>query len=134
MIRKVFVILVVVLLTFGIALAKEKKKNLKQQAQAPAAQVIKASPSITTPEAKADLVANITDMRNQELRVAVLGQLLNEEIAKLRNVQTTFCNKYKLDIEKFRQGLYRYDEQQAKFVETPPVPAPAAGAPDRPQQ
>jgi flagellar biosynthesis protein FliP len=63
------------------------------------------------------LVANINNMRNQELRVAVLQQLLNEEIAKLRNIQAVFCDQYQLDIEKFRKGLYRYDEKEGKFVE-----------------
>lgn len=63
------------------------------------------------------LVADINNMRNQELRVAILQQLINEEIAKLRNVQAVFCDQYKLDIEKFRKGLYRYDDKQEKFVE-----------------
>lgn len=63
------------------------------------------------------LIADINNMRNQELRLAVLQQIINEEVAKLRNIQAVFCDQYKLDIEKFRKGLYRYDEKQEKFVE-----------------
>ncbi len=62
------------------------------------------------------LITNINNMRNQELRVTVLQQLLNEEVTKLRNLQAVFCDTYKLDIDKFRMGQYRYDERQGKFV------------------
>ena len=63
------------------------------------------------------LITNINNMRAQEIRVAVLQQLFNEEIAKLKNLKESFCKQYKLDIEKFRKGLYRYDDVQGKFVE-----------------
>lgn len=65
---------------------------------------------------KETLIANINGLRNQEMRVAVIQQLLNEEVIKLRNVQAAFCDTYKLDVDKFRRGLYRYDEVQGKFV------------------
>lgn len=123
--HKIFLILAVVLLSCSIVLAKDEKKKVKQSATAPA----QAQTAITTAQEKEALITNIANMRNQELRVAVLGQLLNEEIAKLRDVQKAFCSKYKLDLEKFRQGLYRYDEQQGKFIEVTPAPAPA-----KPQQ
>lgn len=125
--RKIFIVLTAVLLFSSIVLAKDEKKNPKQatpaQAQAAATGVI------TSAQEKEVLITDITNLRNQDLRVGVLGQLLNEEIAKLRDVQTGFCSKYKLDVEKFRQGLYRYDEQQGKFVEVAPAPASA-----KPQQ
>ncbi len=69
------------------------------------------------------LIANLNNLRNQELRVAVLQQLLNEAFVQLRNLQAVFCDTYKLDVEKFRQGLYRYDEKEAKFVEIKPESA-----------
>lgn len=69
------------------------------------------------------LIANFNNLRNQELRVAVLQQLLNEAVVQLRNIQAVFCDTYKLDVEKFRQGLYRYDDKEAKFVEIKPQEA-----------
>ena len=119
--RKIFIVLTAVLLFSGIVLAKDEKKNVKQATPAQAA----ATGAITTTQEKEVLITDITNLRNQDLRVGVLGQVLNEEIAKLRGVQTAFCGKYKLDVEKFRQGLYRYDEQQGKFVEVAPAPASA---------
>lgn len=143
MVRKIFVILAVIALTSTVVLAKEGKKDVKQPATASAQAQVPLT--ITTPQEKEALMTNINNMRNQELRAAVLGQLLNEEIAKLRDVQTAFCSKYKLDMEKFRQGLYRYDEQQGRFIETLPAsatsPAPATSlapatspAPAKPQK
>ena len=113
--RKIFMFLAATLLISGIALAKDEKKNLKQPVLAPIQLQVPAS--VATPQEKEALVANINNMRNQELRVAVLGQILNEEVAKMRDVQASFCSKYKLNVEKFRQGLYRYDDKQGKFVE-----------------
>ena len=108
--QKFFLSLVVVaLLCAAPALAKDNKGKKEAKQPAPA-------PVETARQEKELLIANINNMRNQELRVAVLQQLLNEEIAKLRNVQAVFCDQYKLDIEKFRRGLYRYDDGQGKFV------------------
>ncbi len=39
------------------------------------------------------LVAKINALRNQEMRVTVLQQLLNEETAKLRQMQAVFCGQ-----------------------------------------
>jgi len=114
--RKILVVLAVVLVCANVVLAKDEKA--KQQAQAPEQLV---STNTTTQQEKDLLIGNINNMRNQELRVAVLQQLLNEEVAKLRNVQAVFCDQYKLDIDKFRQGLYRYDDKTGKFVETEPL-------------
>ncbi len=80
-----------------------------------------AKPPLTGPveevrQEKEFLAANIENLRNQEVRAAVLQQLFNEEVAKLRSMQANFCDKYKLDLNKFRLGLYRYDEAQGKFT------------------
>lgn len=72
---------------------------------------------------KEALIANINGMRAQEIRVTILGQVLNEEVAKLRNLEAVFTGAYKLDVEKYRKGLYRYDDKSGKIVEQP---APAA--------
>jgi hypothetical protein len=78
-------------------------------------------PALTGPveeirQEKETLAANINSLRNQEMRISVLEQLFNDEVARLRSMQAAFCDKYKLDIDKFRLGLYRYDEAQGKFV------------------
>ena len=66
---------------------------------------------------KDQLIANLNNMRNQEVRVIILQQLLNEEAGKLNGVQEGFCKTYKLDVDKLRKGLYRYDDNLGKFVE-----------------
>lgn len=63
------------------------------------------------------LVNNINVLRSQEIRVAVIQQVLSEEVNKLMQGQTAFCQQYNLDVEKFKAGLYRYDNEQGKFVE-----------------
>ena len=74
----------------------------------------------TAQEKKQALISNFNIMRNQELRVILLQQMLNEEVIKLNNLQEQFCKLYNLDINKLRQGLYRYDDTQEKFVEVQP--------------
>jgi len=66
---------------------------------------------------KDQLIANLNGMRNQEVRVIILQQLLNEEVGKLNAVQESFCKSYKLDVDKLRKGLYRYDDTKGMFVE-----------------
>lgn len=107
--RVLLSLLALALLCVAPVLAKDNKG--KEEAKAPAA-----TPVETARQEKELLIANINNMRNQELRVAVIQQILNEEVAKLRNIQAVFCDAYKLDIEKFRQGLYRYDDAKGKFV------------------
>ena len=65
------------------------------------------------------LLGNINALNNQELRVTILQQMLNEEVAKLRNLEAVFADRYKLDVEKFRKGSYRYDDKLGKIVEQP---------------
>lgn len=98
----------------SVVLAKPEEKK-KAETKAPEA--IQMPQLDRVKQEKEILIANINNMRNQELRVAILQQLLNEEMGKLRNTEAVFCDQYKLDIDKFRQGLYLYDDKQAKFVE-----------------
>ena len=63
------------------------------------------------------LISNLTALRNQELRVAILQQLVNEEAAKLRQMQAVFSDQYNLQPDKLRAGQYVYDEKTGKFVE-----------------
>jgi len=76
---------------------------------------------VSEKEAKKDLlINNITALRNQEVRVMVLQQILNEETSKLMQVQAVFCDQYNLDVEKFRAGVYRYDAEKDEFTERKP--------------
>ncbi|MFH0935277.1 MAG: hypothetical protein V1828_00220 [Candidatus Omnitrophota bacterium] len=94
------------------------KKDTAKQAQF-------STPSgATAQEKKQALINNFNIMRNQELRVILLQQMLNEELIKLNNLQEQFCKLYNLDINKLRQGLYRYDDAQEKFIEVQPQAQP----------
>jgi hypothetical protein len=112
----VWVLVVSLISPLCVFAAKAKEEAKKEQTEL-------TFPSMTDSgrQEKELLIANLNNLRNQELRVAVLQQLLGEEINKLRNVQALFCDQYKLDVDKFRQGLYRYDEQKARFVEINPA-------------
>mgnify|MGYP001561457487 CR=1 FL=1 len=92
----------------------------------------------TKEEKKRALINNFNIMRNQELRVILLQQMLNEEASKLGSLQEQFCRLYNLDIQKLRQGNYRYDETQEKFVEIQPqvqqLPQAQQFTPAQPQQ
>jgi len=108
--RRILLVLAVALLCVQVPLlAKDKDKGATQKGQA----------AVMDPaqQQKEVLIGNINAVGNQRLRVAVLQQLLNEEVEKLKNLQTAFCNEYKLDLDKFSKGLYRYDDKQGKFVE-----------------
>lgn len=125
--KRSFIVLMVGLamafLVAGIVSAKEKSELKKDEPKKDVVAVTQAALPETTAQqdtAKQEkdlLIANVNNMRDQELRVAVLQQLLNEEVLRLRNSQALFCDRYKLDVDKFRSGLYRYDEKQGKFIE-----------------
>jgi len=86
-----------------------------------AAAAEKSQPSVEpklTEQEKNLLVSNINAMRNQEMRVMVLQQLLNEEYAKLVQMQAVFCDQYKLNPEKFRTGKYTFDDKTGEFIES----------------
>jgi hypothetical protein len=124
--RFVFCSLVIAaLLIASPAFARSVKKNVAKNQPAPAAAqavAAQAGAGAQTSQEEAqrqELITNITTLRNQEIRAAVLQQLLNEEAGKLMNTQAVFCDRYKLDVEKWRQGLYRYDEKTQKFVVQP---------------
>ena len=108
-----------------VAMAAEKNtavKSSSMKVSQPPASTAAAKPVTATPaqnSARDALVNNIGALRTQELRVIVVQQILNEEMTKLDATQKNFCSQYKLDLEKFRKGLYRYDDQQGKFVEIP---------------
>ncbi len=113
------------LLSSMIAPAPATAGERRKKPQGPSAQLN--AQAGTKEEKKQALINNFNIMRNQELRVILLQQMLNEEAAKLGNLQEQFCRLYNLDIQKLRQGLYRYDEAQEKFVEMgPQAPQPQA--------
>ena len=63
------------------------------------------------------VVADVNALRNQEVRVSVLQQLLDEQTAKLRQMEAVFCDEYDLDLEKYRAGKYQYDVSTGNFSE-----------------
>ena len=111
-------IFIVLVLTFvcanpALLLAQEQKSDK------PAKEENRVSAADKAKQEKDILIANINGLRNQDLRVIILQQILNEEVGKLRNVEAVFADQYKLDVEKFRQGLYRYDDKLGKIVAQP---------------
>lgn len=100
----------------GAIAADKQDSKAKDPIQAP-------TQALTPQEqAKQQLINDLGIMQNQEMRVIVLQQLLNREAADLRQAQAVFCDQYKLDVDKWRKGLYRYDDKQAKFVEVSAAP------------
>ena len=102
-----------------VAISADNKDADKPKEVAPASENQALTPQ---DQAKQRLMNDLGLMQNQEVRVIVLQQLLNREAADLRQAQAVFCDAYKLDVEKWRKGLYRYDEKQAKFVEVLEAP------------
>lgn len=108
--------------------ARAGERRAKEQAQ-PAVQL--STQAGSKEEKKQALINNFNMMRNQELRVMLLQQMVNEEVNKLGSLQEQFCKLYNLDVQKLRQGLYRYDEAQEKFIEVAPQQMPQAPAPQQ---
>ena len=67
--------------------------------------------------AKEAVLKDLRLIQAQEIRLVVLQQLFNQEAAVLKQKHTAFCQANKLDEEKFKKGLYRYDEASNKFNE-----------------
>lgn len=107
-------ILALVCVNTAVLLAKDSNKTK-------AAEVENQAPAVDKEKQEKDmLIANINNLRNQELRVTILQQILNEEIAKWRNSEAVFADQYKLDLEKFRKGAYKFDDKSGKIVEQKP--------------
>ena len=113
----VWVIFVGMFLCSNFAFATETSAGKEKTVQPAQAETLSQPANQAAAQEKEALIANINTLRNADLRVAVLQQLLNEEMAKRQNLEAVFCDRYKLDISKFRQGLYTYDEKEGKFVE-----------------
>ena len=64
--------------------------------------------------------SNAAAMNLQEVTVQILGMQYQKELASLQQMQAVFCDSYKLDVNKFRQGRYRFDEKTGKFSEVEP--------------
>ena len=64
--------------------------------------------------------SNAAALNLQEVTVQVLGMQYQKELNSLQQMQAVFCDTYKLDVNKFRQGRYRFDEKTGKFNEVEP--------------
>lgn len=71
---------------------------------------------------KEEVVQASRQIQAQEIRLVVLQQLFNQEAAVLKQKHTVFCQAHNLDEEKFKKGLYQYDQATGKFSEKPVVP------------
>ncbi|MFA4888787.1 MAG: hypothetical protein WC628_04350 [Candidatus Omnitrophota bacterium] len=122
--RGIWIVLAFVFLASSAVMAAngDKKKTAAPAAKAPVAAAPAQQQLSPEDMARQELIANINGMRNAEIRVAVMQQILNEEASKLMNIQAVFCDRYKLDVDKFRKGLYIYDDKAGKFVEQVPKP------------
>lgn len=63
---------------------------------------------------------NIGALNLQEVTVSVLAAQYQKELNVFQQMQALFCDTYKLDVTKFRQKGYRFDEKTTKFVEQEP--------------
>ncbi len=82
-----------------------------------------APPAQTEEQRKAfiqQVKSNAAAMNLEEVTVQVLGMQYQKELANLQQMQAVFCDSYKLDVTKFRQGRYRFDEKTGKFNEIEP--------------
>ncbi len=70
------------------------------------------------------VVKELRVIQAQEIRLLVLQQLFNQEAAVLKQKHSAFCQANDLNEEKFKKGLYQFDEATGKFIEKPA----AAGA------
>ena len=111
----------------GVGQAEAKKEPAKaKQKQEPAKQEQKQEPAKAAEKSRAEqLQGDVITLRQQELVVQVLQYQHQKESQALGQMQQQFCDRYQLDAEKFRKGLYRYDEKADTFVEQQPDEAPA---------
>ena len=94
--------------------AKDEKKKVKVEAKNEE-RPVKMETGVQS--GKDILMGNINALQNQEIRITVLQQLLNEETVKLRQMEAVFCDHCNLDLEKYRAGKYQYDANTGKFIE-----------------
>lgn len=97
--------------------AQNDKGKDKTEKMETAQETVAAGTAADMENQKKQTVNYLQEMGNQEMRVIVLGQLYNQEAGLLKQKQALFCDLYKLDIEKWRKGLYRYDDKTGKFLE-----------------
>ena len=65
--------------------------------------------------------SNLAALNLQGVTAQVLGMEYQKELNNLQQMQAVFWDSYKLDVTKVRQGLYRFDEKEGKFVEEKPT-------------
>lgn len=100
-IRVFFLVTCHLLLVTPFTWAKEKEAKADPQKQAFVQQVKQ----------------NLSALNFQEVTAAVLGGQYQKELNNLQQMQAIFCDTYKLEVAKFRQGKYRFDEAEGKFSE-----------------
>lgn len=107
------------MLTIGVVAApgwaKEPAKNAPKRAEAPA-------PDDAQQQAFIQQVRqNIAALNFQEVTASVLGAQYQKEVNNLQQMQAVFCDTYHLDVTKFRQRKYRFNEHDGTFAESDPA-------------
>jgi len=59
-------------------------------------------------------------LKIMQTRVAVLQDLLAQEIDRLRKSEEQFAKAHNLDLQLFREGRYEYKTKKDKFIVLPP--------------
>jgi hypothetical protein len=72
------------------------------------------------------LQTELNALEMQRMTVTVLQLQLTKELNAWRQMEAVFCDKYGLNVDKWRKGLYRFDPQENKFVEVEPTAAEPA--------
>ncbi len=129
---KICITACLVLIALAIALPTFAADNTQGNKQVVAkAKVAQATAPSAASKKETDKQALIQQVRQdvgnlnmQQITVQVLGMQYQKELNTLQQLQQQFCKAYKLDLNKFQQGMYVFNEQEAKFVEQQP-PAPA---------
>ena len=92
--------------------------GLPAQAAEKAKEAPKAAPTTTSVD---QVKQRIQSLMVQEMTVRVLGMQYQKELGNLQQMQAVFCDTYKLDVARFREGRYRYNDKEDKFIEQAPA-------------
>lgn len=67
------------------------------------------------------LQTELNALEMQRMTVTVLQLQLTKELNAWRQMEAVFCDKYGLNVDKWRKQLYRFDPKENKFVEVEPT-------------
>lgn len=71
-------------------------------------------------EVRRELEEKYQGLESKHMVVMVLAQQYNKELAELRSLEVDFADTYNLDVTKWRENLYIWDEEKGSFIEREP--------------